>query len=57
MMRFKYIYKNGNHDFTPCCEHTLSGAVVFASRVSAFFEDIKQIDIYDDSKLIASIYG
>ena len=56
-MRFKYIYKNGNHDFAPCCEHTLSGAVVFASRVLAFFKDIKQIDIYEDTKLIASIYG
>ena len=56
-MRFKYIFKDGDHEFAPCCEKSLLYAVNIAHFVMQSHGGLKQIDIYEDDKLIASIYG
>lgn len=56
-MRFKYIFKDGTHLFTPYRAEFLGDACNFAQYLMSINDEIKQIDIYEDTKLIASIYG
>lgn len=56
-MRFKYIFKDGTHLFTPRHEKYLGNECESAHYLMSVNEAIKQIDIYEDDKLIASIYG
>ena len=57
MFRFKYFFKDGTHDFAPCREKALPFAVSFAQFLLQNHGGLKQIDVYQDTKLIASIYG
>ena len=56
-MRYKYIYKDGTTNFVPCTEKSRMYAFNHAEVILKYYPCVKQIDLYDDSKLIASIYG
>lgn len=56
MVRFKETYMDGTTTFLNC-GHTLETAFCFAHYRVQTVSNLKQIDIYDDTKLIASVYG
>lgn len=56
MVRLKKIYKDGTTTFSNC-GHTLDAAFCFAYYRVQTVSNLKQIDIYENSKLIASVYG
>ena len=57
MFRFKYLFKDGTHLFTPYRVKFLGDACNSAQYLMSINDAIKQIDIYENDKLIASIYG
>ena len=56
MFRLKYFFKDGTHSFAPC-GISLPFAVNLAQSLLRKHGVLEKIDIYEDDKLIASIYG
>ena len=56
-MKYKYIYNDGTIDFVPCNEKSLMYAFNHATVILRYYPCVKQIDLYEYTKLIASIYG
>ena len=56
MVRLKKTYKDGTVSFTNFgCG--IESAFTFSRKYIAATHTLKQIDIYENSKLIASVYG
>ena len=56
MNRFKKTYKDGTHEFYDI-NTDINNAIQIARHNFRANCSLKQIDIYEDSKLIASVYG
>ena len=56
MVRLKKTYKDGTTSFTNF-RHLVDTAFLFSRKYLKADRSLKQIDIYEDSKLIASVYG
>lgn len=56
MIRLKKTYKDGTISFTKF-GYSIGLAFAFSRKYLATTHTLKQIDIYEDSKLIASVYG
>ena len=56
MVRLKKTYKDGTVSFTNF-GYGIEIAFTFSRKYLAVTHTLKQIDIYDDTKLIASVYG
>ena len=59
MDRLKLIFKDGHHEFVENYKRYCLGDTVEAMSAILKAEPnrLKQIDVYQDTKLIASIYG
>lgn len=55
-IRFKIYHRNGASYFVPCLKGNIMEAISDALRIAVDYQYDK-IDIYNDSKLIATIYG
>lgn len=56
MVRLKKTYRDGSVSFTNF-GHLVDTAFCFSRKYLKAVRSLKQIDIYDDTKLIASVYG
>ena len=59
MDRLKLIFKDGHHEFVENDKRHCLGEIVevMSAILKAESDRLKQIDVYQDTKLIASIYG